>query len=80
MRHIRSGDEVFVAGRDGVDAVVRVNESSSYVKATNIDEIIERLKKRKEDRGLALLDGDFEADVQEARARYNAPLDGSRWD
>jgi hypothetical protein len=80
MKHIRLGDEVFVAGRDGIEAVVRLTDSNQAAKATNIDEIIERLKRRKDKQGLAVLDGEFEADVQEARARYNAPLDGSRWD
>lgn len=80
MQHIRSGDEVFVQGKDGMEAVVRMTVSHEYVKATNIDEIIERLKVRKEQQGLAILDAEFEADVKEARARYNAPSDGSRWD
>ena len=80
MKHIRSGDEVFVAGQDGIEAVVRLIGSNGPVKATNIDEIIDRLRKRKQEQGLAVLDAEFEADVQEARARYNAPVDGSRWD
>jgi hypothetical protein len=80
MEHIRSGDEVFVAGKDGIEAVVRLTVSNEHVKATDIDEIIDRLRKRKEKQGLAILDAEFEADVQEARARYNAPVDGSRWD
>lgn len=85
MKHIRSGDEVFVSCKDGIEAVVRMTDSkdpakvTNPAKATNIDEIIDRLKIRKERQGLAVLDAEFEADVQAARARYNAPVDGSRW-
>ena len=84
MQHIRSGDEVLVSGLDGIEAVIKKADKSADdrepVKATNVDEIIERLRKRKEKQGLAVLDAEFEADVREAHGRYNAPVDGTRWD
>lgn len=60
MEHIRSGDEVLVAGKDGIEAVVRLTVSNEHVKATDIDEIAGDLKQRK---GLAVLDADFEAEA-----------------
>jgi hypothetical protein len=80
MQHIRSGDEVRLDCKDGVRAVFKRTDHDEPVKARSIDEIIEGLKERKERQGLAILDADFEADVAEARARYNAPRDHSAWD
>jgi hypothetical protein len=69
MRHVRSGDEVRLDCKDGVEAIVKIADSDEPIKARNIDEIIDGLRKRKERQGLAILDADFEADVAEARAR-----------
>jgi len=60
MDHIRSGDEVLVAGKDGIEAVVRLTVSNEHVKATDIDEIAGGLNERK---GLAVLDADFKAET-----------------
>jgi hypothetical protein len=74
MQHIRSGDEVRLNCKDGMEAVVRMTRSNEPVKAADIDEVIERLKRRKEEQSLAVLDAEFEAAVQEARQPYNTPL------
>lgn len=80
MRHIRSGDEVRLDCEDGVKAVFRRTDWEEPVKARSITAIIEGLKRRELEQGLATIDLDFAADVAEARKRYNAPRDHSAWD
>lgn len=89
MRRVRAGEEVVVDCADGVEAVVKVKSQAASdlsaaqpepPQARSLTAIIDGLKQRKARQGLAILDPDFAPDVEEARQRYNAPLDTSAWD
>jgi len=62
MQHIRSGDEVRLDCKDGVQAVVKRAEDEP-VKARSITGIIAELKERGRALGLSVLDDEFFADV-----------------
>ena len=90
MRRVRAGDEVVVEedGRPVIlmrpavesSGAVEDADASTYVQGRTAEEIIERLREWEALHGPLIMGKDFADDVEEAHARFNQPLDSSKWD
>jgi antitoxin (DNA-binding transcriptional repressor) of toxin-antitoxin stability system len=74
-----AGEEI-VLRRSGRDVVVLSPVATPKIPTRTLGEVIESLRQRKTERGLASVDENFASDMKKVHEDLNTPLDTSAWE